>query len=94
MRITGKKAHEKFAKMVEFAQEVGIDMTGWRFGQFYGSLYNLERPHSEYPDMHTAVDSWWTPREAWDYMNAMITAFAVVQKSNESKELPELKAVA
>lgn len=94
MRITGKKAHAKFASMVGYAQEIGIDMSGWRFGQFYGNLYNLERPHSVYPDTHTAVESWYSPREAWDYMNAMITAFAVVKKSNEKRDLPELQIAA
>lgn len=94
MRITSNKAHEKFAKMVEFAQDAGVDMEGWRFGTFYGSLYYLERPHSEYPDMHTEVKSFWTPREAWVYMDAMITAFAVVAKSNASRNVPGLSLVA
>lgn len=94
MRITSKRAHKKFAKMVEFGTSVGADMTGWRFGQLYGQLYVLERPHTVYPDMHTAVESFRKPREAWDYMNGMISAFYAVQLTNANKELPELNAVA
>jgi len=92
MRITSKRAHEKFAKMVEFAKDAGVDMSGWRFGQLYGHLYRLEKPHSEYPNMHTNVGEFVTPREAWNYMDAMITAFYVVQRSNESKPMLELVA--
>lgn len=94
MRITSKRAHEKFANMVEFGTSVGADMTGWRFGQFYGQLYVLERPHSTYPDTHTAVESFWSPREAWDYMNGMISGFYAVQLTNTNREIPELKLIA
>jgi len=94
MRITSAVAHRKFEQMVAYGQEQGVDMKGWRFGQFYGNVYHLERPHSLYPELHTSVGGFLTPREAYEFMEGMISAFYALKLTRVNEDITEFKAVA
>lgn len=72
MRIYAKNLDGLYVRLETMARAAGVDTTGWSFGRHYGNAQTIVRKEGG-PRQRVSPD-WYSNREAWDGMHAMIAA--------------------